>query len=231
MLTPTIKNGGDLGEDGNITDIKVRPVCTGEFLSRIANRIAWSEAKDDVIQEVYPRQLGVGIPDGCLRAIHMANLLMDTATSPGPLHPTLEDWVIVNLDQKCAHNFYSRSIAQQRWDALPSDACKRTAALHRALYSHPIDVRAKTRESYEHIAKSLDGGIQGDPITPGSYCLVLNELIREIEAGLHPPGEASLGYIKEIQDDILIVGKKTKIIPLLEEIKEKIKRIGGELNE
>jgi hypothetical protein len=193
-----------------------RPVAAGDIERRVSDKVIFTEAQNAIRTQLLPQQLGVGIRAGVQLYIWAAKLELEMCLRDG------SDQIFIKLDQKNAHNSYSRAAAQRALEAIPG--ARRMAELHRATFGVTSRLISRTPKGVQHVCDSVEAGQQGNPLVPAAYTLVLDPVLKQFDALL-----GGRGHVRAYQDDIFISGDRTTVLLHIQSLIDGLRSIGGEL--
>ena len=191
-----------------------RPVAIGEADLRAVLSSLIRSRRDEIERDVAPQQLGCGVQAGISILVHgMRHVLT--------IHPS---FVIVKLDLKNAFNIISRAVMLRR--VVQSRALGFLAPfLHLLdgpeallLVGSLLDDLFADHTAYGMGADdsrrggSAEGGRQGAPSVPPSFCIGIQPELRALDEELRVVG----GLARAILDDIYAVGPACVVFPAVE---------------
>ena len=219
LLTPLIKKAPIEGEEVDARPTKAEDSDTALWCQALAR----SNVKN-LREALAPQQVAVGVPAGCELLTLGLRLLVEKAIETGD-----EDWVMVALDLKNAHNTSFRDKTQEQIEALianfPALGLDPLALAHHTINGVNSDIYTRSTEGkIEFLCESSAGGGQGNALTNSFFPMAIDSSLKWVEK-YYP----SIGVIG-MQDDITLTGSKQFIYEALGELLDKLSSIGLDPN-
>ena len=198
--------------------LDIRPIAMGNTMRKLTSKTVQFMHKGELVEVFMPFQFGAGAPLGAECVIQIVrNLLL--------LHP---DWTVAKVDFKNAFNTIFRkllldSVVKHAPGLLPwvqANHINATRLWHKCL--HP--------DSVEHdIIWSEEGVQQGEVLGPVNFCLVIQDIIIEINALMQSKlnGGILIGYM----DDLTIIAPQTSINGIWNNLIDSAAVVGLQVNE
>ncbi len=192
----------------------IRPIVVADAFGRLLAKSVGIREQASIAARLAPLQTGVGLKGGVDLVIHVTRHLVQTN----------RDWIAIQADLTNAYGMSSREAIRQQLRLLPKGEAELTAAYFDALVAPVKELKTQHNDSI----LMRDGLIQGDPLSPLLFALLLQPILRSTKEKLaSTPDQGDLfAYL----DDVILVGPANRVFAAFRDFSQQVAKVGLHIN-